>query len=182
MRKPTISFVISVFLPSISMEQLDSYWTDFYENHTWAFFDDLSRKFKFALHVRRTGTLHEDMCTFMIMCSELFLKWEISQAKCVEIKYILCLKAFFPRKSCRLSDKVAEHGRGDKPNKVHALWITKPTHTHTHTLRICSTYCFSTTTKVSLTRLSVTLYVLCLSCYNWDGVCLLRGKSSTLNT
>jgi len=35
---------------------------------------------------------------------------------------------------------------------------------YTHTLfTMCNTYCFSTTTKVSRTRLSVTLYVRCLS-------------------
>jgi len=37
--------------------------------------------------------------------------------------------------------------------------------TNTHTLRLCNTHCFSTTTMVAQTRLSVTLYVHCLSCY-----------------
>ena len=32
-----------------------------------------------------------------------------------------------------------------------------------HSLRICNTYCFSTTTMVMRTRLNVTVYVLCLS-------------------
>jgi hypothetical protein len=36
-------------------------------------------------------------------------------------------------------------------------WIIKSTHTHTH--RICNTYCFSTATMVSWTRRSVTLHV-----------------------
>jgi len=40
-----------------------------------------------------------------------------------------------------------------------------------HTLRICNTFCFSTTTTVTRTRLNVTLYVqsvclsVCLSCW-----------------
>ena len=34
-----------------------------------------------------------------------------------------------------------------------------------HTLLICVTYCFSTTTMVTRTRLDVTLYVHCLSCF-----------------
>jgi hypothetical protein len=34
-----------------------------------------------------------------------------------------------------------------------------------HTLRICNTYCFSTATVDRRTRLSVTLYVHCLSCW-----------------
>jgi hypothetical protein len=37
-------------------------------------------------------------------------------------------------------------------------WITKAT----HTLRISNTYCFSTATVLTQTRLSVTLYVHCL--------------------
>jgi hypothetical protein len=37
------------------------------------------------------------------------------------------------------------------------------THTHTHT-EICDTCCFSTAIMVTWTRLSVTLYVHCLSC------------------
>ena len=55
-----------------------------------------------------------------------------------------------------------------------ARWLSKatraqahartPTHTHTHT-EISNTYFFSTATVVTRTRLSVTLYVHCLSCY-----------------
>ena len=37
------------------------------------------------------------------------------------------------------------------------------THTHTHTIR--NTYCLSTVTLVTRTRLNVKLYVSCLSCY-----------------
>jgi hypothetical protein len=43
-----------------------------------------------------------------------------------------------------------------------ACWITKAA--HTHTLRICNTYCFSTVTVVTRTLLSVMLYVHCLCC------------------
>ena len=42
-----------------------------------------------------------------------------------------------------------------------AYWITKAI----NTLRICNTYCFSTSTVVLRTRLSVTLYVSCLSVF-----------------
>ena len=34
-----------------------------------------------------------------------------------------------------------------------------------HTLRLCNTHCLSTATMVALTRLNITLYVSCLSCY-----------------
>ena len=64
----------------------------------------------------------------------------------------------------------------EKPKKTiwrmrYACWITKAT--HTYTLRMCNTYCFSTATMRK--RRNVTLYVHCLSCYNRDGVCLVSG-------
>ena len=43
-----------------------------------------------------------------------------------------------------------------------ACWITKETHTHSHTHRICNTYCFSTVAMVTQSRFNVTSYVLCL--------------------
>jgi hypothetical protein len=41
---------------------------------------------------------------------------------------------------------------------------TLQTHTHTHTLRICNNYSFSTAAMVTRTRLYVTLCIQCLSC------------------
>jgi len=56
------------------------------------------------------------------------------------------------------------------------------THAHcipkvTNPLREYNICCFPTTTMVTRTRLNITLYVHCLSCYNKDGVCLLRGTN-----
>jgi len=45
-----------------------------------------------------------------------------------------------------------------------ARWIPEATHTHTHALTICNTYCISTTILVARTLLIVTLHVHCLSC------------------
>jgi hypothetical protein len=62
-----------------------------------------------------------------------------------------------------------------------ACWLTKATDTHTHTHTharargICYSHCFSTATMFARTRLNVTLFVHCLSCYNRGGMCLLRG-------
>jgi hypothetical protein len=39
-----------------------------------------------------------------------------------------------------------------------------PKATNTHTLTLCNTYCFSTTTTVARTRPNVTLYVRCVYC------------------
>ena len=44
-----------------------------------------------------------------------------------------------------------------------ACWIS----TATNTLKRCNTYCFATATVVTRTRLSVRLYVHCLSCLTW---------------
>ena len=44
-----------------------------------------------------------------------------------------------------------------------ACWVTKATHTHTHT--IGNIYYFSTTKSVAGNQLSVTSYVYCLSCF-----------------
>jgi hypothetical protein len=128
--------------------------------------------------------------------ADFFSEWEMFQIKVVEkIKtHILCSVACF-RKSCHLWDSVEKYGgvRG-APSDVAiwcirvACWISKTTrmhtstspgtHTHarTHThSQICSIYCFSTATNVTGTRLSVTLYVHCLSCSILSGVAEARG-------
>ena len=48
-------------------------------------------------------------------------------------------------------------------NKAHALCMLD-NWCYRHTLRMCNIYCFSTVTLVKGTRLSVSLYVYCLSC------------------
>jgi len=60
---------------------------------------------------------------------------------------------------------------------------------HTHTQRICNRYCFSASTMVARTRLSVALYILTLSCsilhysvglYSRGRMCFLRGRESLI--
>ena len=41
---------------------------------------------------------------------------------------------------------------------------------HTHTLRICNSHCFSTTTMAARTCLNVTLYVHWLACFIFERV------------
>ena len=84
MRKVTVSFATSV-----RMEQLSSHWTDFYETDTWVFFENLTRELKFnECLTRKTGTLHEDQCTFFIISRSVLLtacsmeqspSWEANQ-------------------------------------------------------------------------------------------------------
>jgi hypothetical protein len=89
----------------------------------------------------------------------------------------------FFRKSYRFWDKVEKYGGARvATNDVTiwrirvARWIGKASCTHAHAhaqaaaitdahTQICNTYCFSTATVVTWTRLSVTLYVHSLSCY-----------------
>ena len=62
-------------------------------------------------------------------------------------------------------------------------------HTYTHTLRICTTYCFPTATMVMRTRLDVEIHVHCVPCYIFSYRCkqeglftnrvVLRGRKST---
>ena len=73
---------------------------------------------------------------------------------------------FFPRISYHLWDNV-EYDTARQATDVSIIrcmriecWITKDT----DTLRKCNTYCFSTATIATQTRLSVMLYVHCLSC------------------
>ena len=107
--------------------------------------------------------------------------------------HILCSITFF-RKSHRLWDNV-EKCVGDRGATSDvtiwrirvACWINKAIctyahahahapeypHTRTHTQActhtpICNTYCFSTATMVTRTRLIVTLYVHCLYCCKYD--------------
>ena len=51
----------------------------------WAFFENLSRKFKFHENLTRiTGTVHEDVCTFMIISHSVPLRMRNVSEKGVE--------------------------------------------------------------------------------------------------
>ena len=111
----------------------------------------------------------------------------------IKKKHVLCSVTLF-RKSHHVWDN-AEKYNGDRGTTNDATtwrigvacWISKsicmyahayarapwyPTRTHTQACthrHICNTYCFSIASMVSWTRLSVTLYVHCLSCFElWD--------------
>jgi hypothetical protein len=60
------------------------------------------------------------------------------------------------RVACWISKAICTYAHAHAHAPGHAL-------THTHT-QICSTYCVSTATLVSGTRISVTVYVHCVSC------------------
>ena len=102
--------------------------------------------------------------------AEYFFECEVFRIKVVEkIKtHILCTITLF-RKSCRLWDNVEKYGRAREARDDiirrtrFACCICKAsrarhTHTLTHSLRTCNTYCFSTAKMVSSARLSVMFF------------------------
>jgi hypothetical protein len=79
---------------------------------------------------------------------------------------------------------VRSHARARAPTHTPTSARTRAhahihTHTHTHT-EICNSYCFSTATVVSWTRLNVMLYVHCLSCLSCGEATVIGQKSVTM--
>jgi hypothetical protein len=85
----------------------------------------------------------------------------------------------FFRKSCNLWDNVEKYsisGQATDDNMAHAHCVLD-TYGYKHTLRTRNTYCFSTASVLARTRLNVTSYVHCLSC--WSKFCQLKNSIST---
>jgi len=61
-------------------------------------------------------------------------------------------------------EKYCRVGQATNENTAHALCMID-TEGYRQALRICYTDCFSSATMVARTRLNVTLYVHCLSCF-----------------
>jgi hypothetical protein len=149
--KATINFVMSVcpsVLPSVRVEQLGSHWTDFREIWYFSIFWKSVKKFKFHWNLTRiAGTLHEDLCTFVIISPWILLRNE----KCFGQKlYRKSKHAFyfntFSRKSRRLSDDVEKHGtvrQATDDNIIRRMRIACCITKARHTLRISNTHCFS---------------------------------------
>jgi hypothetical protein len=86
-----------------------------------------------------TGSLREDLTTFMTLSRWILLKMRNVYDESVEILkiHILCSINFFFRKSCRLWDNVEKYGRVGQATDDNimrrvrtACWITKVTDTH----------------------------------------------------
>jgi len=102
---------------------------------------------------------------FLSYLVQFFLEWETFQTKVVEkIKTRFLLSVFF-RQLYLLWDNVEKYSRAGQStdeNMAHARCMLG-TEGYKYTLRLCNTHCFSTAT-VARTRLTVTVYVHCLSC------------------
>jgi hypothetical protein len=102
----------------------------------WVFCENMSRKFKFHQHLTNiTGTLLEDLCTFMIMsCQTLLRIWSVSDKSRRETQITNFMFSNSFSKNCAIC-KIVEHMVDlDRPQTIRrmrfACWITKATHTH----------------------------------------------------
>ena len=170
MRKVTISFAMSSVLPS-AWNSSASTGRISMKFDIRGFFENLSKKFKFHKNqIRITCILHEDQYTFSIISRWVFLKMKKKMLKTHVVEKletrILCSVFFFENlaffwdnveKCCR-----ARQATDDNMAHVHCLLDTQG---YKYAHRLCNTLFFSTATMVAWTRLSVALYVLCLSCF-----------------
>jgi hypothetical protein len=109
----------------------------------WVFFENLSRKFTFHYKLARiTGTLHENLCAFIIISRWILLRMRNVLDKILEkLKtHILCPITYF-QKSCRLWENKKQYGRvrhARYDNIIRCLrfacWIIKATDTHSEYL------------------------------------------------
>jgi hypothetical protein len=129
LREASISFAMSVCLSvclSVRMEQLGSHWTDFHDTWFVSIFRNYVEKFKIHYNLTRiTGTLHEDLCTFLIIFLSFLLTRRNFVNKFVEkIKTrILCSISSCFRKLCCSWDNVEKYcrdGQATNDNMAHA--------------------------------------------------------------
>jgi hypothetical protein len=111
------------------------------------FFENLSKKFKFHSNMARImGTLHADLCTFLIISHWTLLRMRNIEAKVVDkIKMDILYSVIFFQKSYHLWDNVEKYGTARQSTDDNiiwcmcfACWITKAVHTP----RICDIISF----------------------------------------
>jgi hypothetical protein len=121
-----------------------------------------------------TGTLLEDLWTFMIVSRLVFLRMRNVADKCCRenrnTHFVFNIFFYFSPENRSVYDiprslgKYCGSGQATDGNMAHAHCMldtkgykcTPPphTHTHTHTHRLCNTHCFSTVTTVTRTYLN----------------------------
>ena len=123
--------------------------------------------------MRRTaGTLHENLCTFMIIFCQIVISMRMFQTTVVEkIKtHILCSVTFF-WKSCCLWDNVEKYGRARQATNdttmwpmLFPCWITKAVDTRSEcVIHIAFPW------QQWLCECSSILHYTLLSCFVWKG-------------
>jgi hypothetical protein len=135
----------------------------------WVLFGNVRRKIKFNKNrTKKTGNLHEDQYTFLIISWSAFLRSRNVWDKiCWEnlSKFLRFNDLFRPSCLYEIMWKIIlEPGRPHMTirHMLFACWIIKATNTHPK---------FATAKMVAKMRLHVTLYVICLSCCNRIFIC-----------
>ena len=153
------SLRLSVYRFSVRIEPIRSHWTDIHEIWHLNIFWNSVEKIKFSLNSNKHNVYFTwRPCTFPIITrSVLFIMRNISYKICWENQNTQC-SINFSRKSRRLRDNVDKYGRSRQATDdtiirriCIACWINKPT----CTIKLCNTYCFSTTAVVMRTCCSV---------------------------
>ena len=131
------------------------------------------RKFTFLCNLTRiTGTLQEDLSTFIVISFSVLLRIRtVSDKSCREsqnTRFMFNNSFFFPpppkiMPCVRYVEKYCRAGQATDDNMAHARCMLG-TYGYKDTLRICNAYCFATTTMAARTRHNDTLYVHTLSC------------------
>jgi hypothetical protein len=160
---------------SVCIEQLDFQWTDFHEIWYLRIFWQYVGKFRVTLKSDKNRGYFtwrvlyiKTNIHFLSYLAHFFLEWEIFQTKVVEKikKHILCSATFFS-KIVSLWDDVEKYcraGQATDDNMANAHYMLD-TQGYKYTQMLRSIHCFSTAKMVTRTRLNITLYVRCLSCY-----------------
>jgi len=115
------------------------------------------------------GTLHEDLCTFLIISHSVLLRMRnVSDKSLRENQNTHFMFSNFFQTSYSFWDNMENIVEPERPHMTVwcmciSCWIPK---VQTHILIICNTYCLSTATIVAGMRLSVMLYIHCMSCFS----------------
>ena len=126
LRKATISFNISL--------SVSPHWTTwlplngFSCSDIWGFFENLSRQFKLHYNLTRiTGTLHEDLCTFVVIPRWILPRLRnVSDKRCRKNQNThFMFNDFFIRKSCRLWDNVKKYVTFRQATNDNIMRLTK---------------------------------------------------------
>jgi len=153
LQKVAISFVISVslfFRPSVRMDKLGSYCTNFHE--IWylrVFIENLSRK---LVSLKSDKNNLYSTIRLIYVFDYFFLEWETFQTKFVEKirTNILCPVTFFFRKSCHLWANVAKYCRAVQAPCQYGASALRAGYLRlqVHTFRLCNPHCFSFATRL----------------------------------
>jgi len=158
---------------SVRREQFGYHWTDFHEIWYLKTFRKSAKKIQVSLQTDKNKGQFTWRTThiFVIISRSFFLRMSnVSDKPCRENQntHFVYSNFFFFRKLCRLWDNVekcctARQAIDDNMTQAHCMLDTQG-YKSTHML--CNTHCFSTLTKAARTRLNITLYAPCLSCFN----------------